>query len=268
MLLLNIDTSYIFIIIGGTIMLSLLTVFTIAIFFLYQKRYYRHMHEKQQLQAQFQQTLLQSQLEIQEQTLQKISQEIHDNIGQVLSLAKLNLGTVDLSQVESTQTKLETTRNMVSKAIRDLRDLSRSMNSGYVTEMGLLRSIEYEVEMIRKTGIFETQLHVEGKPVKLDGQKELILFRIIQEIINNIIKHAEAKNVTIQVTYLPQLFSITIHDDGKGFDITLLDKGKNYTFGIGLRNMQNRAQLVGAELTLASIPGNGTTVTISLPCSF
>lgn len=72
----------------------------------------------------------------------------------------------------------------------------------------------------------------------------------------------------MRVTYSPGFFSITITDDGKGFDITLLDKGKNYTFGIGLRNMQNRAQLVGAALTLASIPGKGTTVTISLPCSF
>ena len=115
-----------------------------------------HKQEKQQLQSQFQQTLLQSQLEIQEQTLQNISQEIHDNIGQVLSLAKLNIGTIDIYQPEKAQVKIHDSYELMGKAIQDLRNLARSMNSSYVMEMGLLRAIEYEVEMINKSGSYPT----------------------------------------------------------------------------------------------------------------
>ena len=250
----------IYVIIG---ILLTLGFFILLFFLLYKKR--QNLNQKKI--SDLNQELLQSQLEIQEQTLHKISQEIHDNIGQVLSLAKLTIGTIDPNQPEGIQQRVNDSRNLVGKAIHDLRDLSRSMNTAYISEMGLLRSIEYEVEMIRKTGKYNIVLNVDGKPVKLDGQKELILFRIIQEVLNNILKHADAKTVTIQVSYEPQHFSITITDDGKGFDITLLDNGKNSTFGLGLRNMQNRAQLVGASFSLASIPGKGTTVSISLPAS-
>lgn len=251
-----------------TLFVLLIISFIVIFIILYQKRHQLFVKEKQQLQSQFQQTLLQSQLEIQEQTLFTISQEIHDNIGQALSLVKLNIGTINITQPpETVQQKLTDSEELLGKATRDLRDLARGMNTSYITDLGLLRSVEYEVEMMSKTGAFTTQLNVEGTPIKLDAQKELILFRIIQEILNNIIKHARASSVIITVTYNPKYFSISIKDDGKGFDITLLDKPKNSKFGLGLRNMQNRAQLVGAEFSLTSIPEKGTSIFISLPLS-
>ena len=136
-------------------------------------------------------TLLQTQLEIQEQTLKTISQEIHDNIGQVLSLAKLNLSRMDINKQDQLKEKIADSKNLVSKAIQDLRDLARSMNTDNITAMGLAKALEYEVEMLRKTG-FVVSFDVNGNVVRQEPQKELILFRIIQEIFNNIIKHAES----------------------------------------------------------------------------
>src|SRR5690606_6033411 len=121
-----------------------------------------------------------TQLEIQEQTLKNISQEIHDNIGQALTLAKLNLNAV-MAEDTQLQEKILNSKELVSKAITDLRDLSHSLDTDYVLEMGLQRSIEYELELIRKTGIVRTDLHVEGNLQRLERQKELILFRIVQE---------------------------------------------------------------------------------------
>jgi two-component system, NarL family, sensor kinase len=254
-------------ILATSLVLITLAFFIIVFLIAYNKKQRRNKKEKAELQSQFNQTLLQSQLEIQEQTLNKISQEIHDNIGQVLSLAKLNIGTIDICQPERAQEKIKDSRELVGKAIQDLRNLARSMNTTYVNELGLLRSIEYEVEMIRKSGVFIPQLNVEGQPSKLNAQKELILFRIFQELINNIIKHAEAKKVDIRIVFTEELLNITVIDNGKGFDTTLLNSPDNPTSGLGLRNMQNRARLIGAVFSITSIPRTGTTINIQLPLS-
>src|SRR6266700_6081739 len=102
----------------GTITLMVFASFIINFLFIYHRRQQKHLQEKQTLQTRFQQTLLQSQLEIQEQTLQNISQEIHDNIGQVLSLTKLNLGTTDISKPVILQQKIDDSRTLVGRPSR------------------------------------------------------------------------------------------------------------------------------------------------------
>ncbi|MFT3825861.1 MAG: ATP-binding protein [Chitinophagaceae bacterium] len=256
----------IIIIISLSLFMLLIIAFIVVFIVLYQKRHKKYIEEKTALENNFHQALLQAQLEIQEQTLQNISQEVHDNIGQVLSLAKMYLGTMYTASTEQLHAKLDDTRGLVGKAIQDLRDLSKMLHTGYVTEMGLLRSVEYELEMLRKTGTIEAVAEVEGTPYKSDARKELILFRIIQEVIHNVIKHAEAGRITVLFNYQPAYLSVTLTDNGKGFDMTLLNTNENTKFGLGLRNMQNRAHLIGAEFSLSSIPGNGTTVTLILPC--
>jgi len=213
--------------------------------------------EKQLMKTQFEQQLLQAQLEIQEQTLKTISEEIHDNVGQVLSLAKLNLNTFENDSTK----KLEDTKELISKAINDLRNLSRSMHGDRIAEMGLLQSLTDEVQILQNSGEFETHLLVSGESYKLSIQKEIIIFRIVQEALNNIIKHAKAKNIILHINYQPQIFTLIIEDDGIGFE-TITQQNKN---GIGLKSMQNRAQLIGASCTLQSVNTNGTTITITLP---
>lgn len=245
----------------------LIISFIIIFIVIYQKRHQGFIKEKADLQTGFQQILLESQLEIQEQTLQTISQEIHDNIGQVLSLAKLNLGTMDINQPDQLQQKVDDSKGLIGKAIQDLRDISKSLNTDYVSEMGLVQAIAYELEMIRKSGAFTTSLKTEGLPVKLEAQKELIIFRMVQEVINNIIKHAKASTILIFLTYKPDNFSIAVNDNGTGFDLTPLNAGENSKFGLGIRNLHKRAQLIGAHFSIASTLGAGTTVTLQLPLS-
>jgi two-component system NarL family sensor kinase len=252
------------IIILGTIVFLILGVFIVSFIFLYRYRKNKMLFEKEQMEINFQQELLRTQLEIQEQTLKNISQEIHDNIGQLLSLAKLNLATTDIEQKEMVQQKIHDSHHLISKAIQDLRDLSRSLNTDYVSEMGLLRSIEYEVEMIQKTGIIKTELEVTGQVYKLNPQKELILFRIVQETLNNIIKHSKANVISICIIYNPAYINLKITDNGHGFDLQPLNNPDSYqeTFGLGIRNMHNRAKLIGADFRVNSIIGKGTEVII------
>lgn len=245
----------------GTIMFSLLGIFMTLFVFYYRNRH-QNFHKKEEL---FQQTLLHTQLEIREQTMKNISQEIHDNVGQLLSLAKLHLATTENAGPNEKDDKIKSSKDLVSKAIKDLRNLSHSLDTDYIGETGLLKVIEAELVMIEKSGQYNTEFHVEGNPFPLEGKKELITFRIVQEMLNNIIKHAKAKMIKVQMVYRVGYLLLEISDDGEGFDLSPLNDAGNTSFGLGIRNMSSRAHLIGAEFNISSTLGNGTIATISIP---
>jgi signal transduction histidine kinase len=248
----------------GTLIFLILSALFIVFIVVSTQRRKKLLAEKKQMKYKFDQELLQTQLEIQEQTLKTISQEIHDNIGQVLSLTKLNLNTIDINKQEELQEKIKDSKDLVSKAIHDLRDLSKSLNTDNIAAMGLQRAIEYELEMIRKAG-FETVLEITGETIRMEPQKELILFRIVQETLNNIIKHAEAKKITVTMNYTPDTMEMKIKDNGRGVDLSPLNAGTDGGFGLGIRNMHNRAKLIGADFNMSSSIGNGTIVSLIVP---
>ena len=105
---------------------------------------------------------------------------------------------------------------------------------------------------------------VEGLMFRLEKQKELILFRIVQETFNNILKHAGAKSIHVNINYAPTSFTLIIRDDGKGVDLQPLSDGENNNFGLGIRNMHSRAKLIGADFNMNSKIGEGTEVKIIL----
>ncbi len=253
-----------YVIIICVIVFSILAVALVFFVTLFQKRKLKQQSEVIKMKENFTQELLQAQLEIQEQTLKNISQEIHDNIGQVLSLTKLNLNRMDVDKTEDLKEKIKDSKDLVSKAIHDLRDLSKSLNTDNIAAMGLLRAISYELEMIRKTG-FQTLLEVSGNEIKMEPQKELILFRIVQETLNNIIKHAEAKTITVIMAYNPDKLELQVKDDGRGVDLSPLNEKAEGDFGLGIRNMHNRAKLIGADFNMNSRIGFGTTISLTVP---
>jgi two-component system, NarL family, sensor kinase len=253
----------IFITIVGTSLALFLSV-TLFIFFIsYQKRKFKYIKEKQQLRTDFQQELLRAQVEIQEQTFQNISQEIHDNIGQMLSLVKLNLGMADINEPETANEKIQRSREIVTKAIIDLRDLSKSLNPEAIMKIGLNEALQRELLVVAKAGQYEVNLSQNGDPFRLDPQKELIIFRIFQEILNNIIKHSEAKTVNVILDFQRPQFTLTVSDDGEGFDASKLESEETY-IGQGVRNMYARAKVIGAEFNLVSTLNKGTKVVIEL----
>ncbi|MDP4217585.1 MAG: histidine kinase [Bacteroidota bacterium] len=249
------------IIMGFVAAVALLGIFAIA--FLYRQRHFRYLRERQQLTLSYEQELLKTRLEIQEQTFRNISQEIHDNIGQILSLARLNVATMDISEPDLLPQKIADSEKLISKALQDLRSLSHGLSMDFVADLGLARAIGHELEMIRKSGNYETSLLTEGVPYSLDKQKELIIYRIMQESLNNIIKHAAAQKIIIYLLYRPEEFKLTITDNGKGFDLTPLNDKSS--FGLGIPNMHNRAQLIGAGFLISSTLEKGTSVTITVP---
>ena len=221
----------------------------------YQKKQKKNFIETEQLKANFNQELLKTQLEIQEQTLKTISEEIHDNVGQVLSLAKLNLNTLD----NAGDKKIQDTKNLVAKAINDLRNLSRSIHGDRIAELGLQQSVEDELSILQNSGQFTTALQIHGTAYKLTPQKEMVLFRIVQEALNNAVKYSKAKNITVQMDYRPNEFCIAVQDDGCGFEIENLPAAKT---GIGLKSMKSRATLINGVYNIQSTLNKGTSINV------
>lgn len=202
----------------------------------------------------YEQEVLRSQLEIQEQTLRTINKEIHDNIGQSLVLAKLQLyGLKENYKVDD----IQPTRDLISKSISDLRDLSKSLNPGRIADIGLAESIRHELQLIQKTTLVEIVFEVKGIFRKLSPEKEIIAFRIFQEVMNNTIRHSKATHIKVCIQYVEDWNEISLSDNGKEFDA-------NFTKGSGINNVQNRAKVIDADLDISN-GLNGTTAVLRIP---
>ena len=234
----------------------------IALVLVYRRKQVEYIHEQGRLKEAFEKELLEAQLEIQEQTMKHIAQEVHDNVNQTLGLAKLNLNTVRIENQNGAEQKIAATKELVGKAIGDLRNLSKTLHAEAVLSGGIASAIETELNLIAKTAVFQTRFSVSGEPVALDAKKELILFRTVQETLNNAIKHSGANFIGVDLAYNPHELQLTVTDNGTGFDYaaTTADAQK----GIGLRNVQNRTKLIGGHWELQS-GADGTKVQITLP---
>jgi signal transduction histidine kinase len=236
-------------------------VFSVVYFVvLYRTKQLKNKKDQEEREANYRQELLKTQLEVQEQTLNYISTEIHDNITQVLSFVKLTLGNIASGIEEEKRVKVNETRELVAQSITDLRDLSKSLSFEHITSQGLIRTIENEVERINKSGLLAISLEQEGTSYALGEQRELVLFRIFQESLNNTLKHARARHLKIMLQYHTDLFTLTLEDDGSGFSAGALENKS----GAGLRNIENRAALIGGTATINSSPGKGCNIKVVL----
>ena len=248
----------IFIIISVILILALV-VFITVIIYRYQQKQNTYFKDMEALKASHQNALLQSRLEIQEQTFQNISREIHDNIGQKLTLAKLHLNTLNYADCSKTILQVTESVNMISEAINDLSDMSRSMSSEIILNNGLIKALELEAAQLKKSGIFKTNFSVTGNPIFMDANTELVLFRIAQEALNNIIKHTQAETIGIHLHYNSVLLTMLINDNGKGFN---LDETR---LGIGLQNIKKRTNMLKGNLSINTTPNIGTQIKIEIP---
>ena len=254
-----------FMMVAGSLLLFLLACFIVSFLLLYQKLQQQYKREKKILEETFANEVLQAQLEIKEQTLLLVSQEIHDNLGQMLSLVKLNLNMLARSVEPPVVNELRTITELVSRTIRDMRNLSKTLNAGFMLEEGLAEALAFQLNLIEKAGLHQTVLHQEGNQRRMDTQKEVIIFRIAQELLNNILKHAQATSLSLVLSYTQQAFILFIEDNGIGFEQHLRQPSLSNEKGSGLVNMQNRAKLIGAQFTLESKPNVGTTARLLLP---
>lgn len=247
------------IIISVVVLLIIIGVIVLLLTVYYDNTRKRLLKEKEILKTTFEQTLLQTRIEIQEQTLTNISRELHDNITQVLSFIKLNLAITPKDTAGQIELKISESRNLIAQVINDLRDLSKSLSYDHIIQLGLVKTLEIEADRINKSGILNIQLAIGGDARNIGEQRELVLFRIFQEALNNTLKHSKANQLKISLDYFDHLFNLTIQDNGVGFFAGELPDG-----GSGLKNIVNRAALIGAVAVIDSAPGKGCCIKIAI----
>ena len=224
------------------------------------KRKKKFIQEKHLLEVAFNDQLLKTQLEMQEQTFNTISHEIHDNVGQVLSLAKVQLNILDQGETLN-RLLLAEAKDNVSKAMTDLRDIAKSLNTDRIQSSNLQQITTQELQRISRSGLMTVSIKSEGTAQNVQVHKKLIIFRIIQESLQNIIKHSKANNIDVSFSYSNSFLKVQIADNGIGFDKESPIKKD----GLGLQNIVSRASLIGGEATIRSSPNQGTVITIISP---
>jgi two-component system, NarL family, sensor kinase len=250
----------IFLIVVSALILALVA-FIVLMLYLYRKKQILFFQNIEQMKLDHEKTLMSAQLEMQESTFVNIGREVHDNINLSLTLAKLQLNTIDWHRTEKPQEKVFAATELLTQSIRNLSNLSKGLNADFIKQQGLIKAVEQEVQNIRQTGVVTIKRVITGYPTYMDANKELLVFRIVQEAFNNIIKHAEATNTEVILNYNDTGLIVSVCDDGKGFDTST----KSVNGQAGLKNMQARITMLGGTMTISSRPGNGTLLSFLIP---
>jgi two-component system, NarL family, sensor kinase len=258
-------SQLIILIVISTILILALVGFTIFIIFLYHKKQVSFLQNLETLKLDHEKSLLKTQLEIQEQTFQNISREIHDNIGLSLTLAKLNLNILELEKTQRSEELVSSSVDLIGKAINDLSDISKCLNSDAISQQGFLNALQLEIERLIKLNRFQVNFEIIGNPIFFDSQKELVLFRIAQEALNNIIKHANAQNISMRVSFNTKEVKLSIQDNGKGFCYPERQKSLQENMRAGLANMQIRSKMINGSINIESEIGKGTSILVTAP---
>ncbi|WP_034922923.1 sensor histidine kinase [Gillisia sp. CAL575] len=241
------------------VVILLLTSFAIIFFITFHKRKNTLLYEKFEAEKRFENELAQSKIEIQEQTLKNVSWELHDNIGQLLSVANMQLniltGTVD----EEVKQSVKDIKEVVSNSLQEVRSLSKSLNNEVISYTGIEASIKNELSRFERLNNIKTEIFTEGETFDIIEKDSIILFRIIQEFFSNIIKHASASKIEVHIKYHIDEMNISIKDNGKGFNIDEVIKSS------GLINMESRAALINTKIEIQSIPDKGTSLSLNYP---
>lgn len=226
--------------------------------YLYNKRKRTHLSERKS----FRETLLKTQLEIQEQTFSQIAQELHDNIGQSITFARMNLGSVNDLNTTSDGEKVKNTNEILLQVLTDIRHLSRSMLGEKIAAVGTENSLRNQIKYITGNAFCTVTISNEGTTFLLPPQTEIFTFRIVQEVLNNIIKHAGATQIDILFSYHPEDLVIQVQDNGESFTPEDLPTDKQ---GLGLINIYNRSRLINGNIQFLPLSPAGTRFTLTIP---
>lgn len=260
----QISSQEIIFLIGLTSIIFLIAPLFLIIYVVsYNRKKKKHQEEKLLLQKTFENELLKSQIEVQEQTLKTIAYDLHDNIGQLLSITAITLSSIDLNNTDKTTEKLAFIEDLTTRSIKEVKALSRLLHGEELVNRGLAAAIEFELEWLQRSDKFKINFDKRNLgSFNADSGKETILFRLFQEIINNIIQHAKATEIFITLEQIENSFQLTIRDNGKGFDVEETLKRKN---GMGLHNITKRAAMINGTAFINSAPGNGSEIIVTIP---
>jgi signal transduction histidine kinase len=247
--------TQIFILLVAAVVFALM-VAIISFLFHYRKKKVQQLREKEQLTKKHLQELLSKQLEMKQQTMEFIGSEIHDSVGQKLTLASLY--TQQLCQRNNnaeTGAQLQAISVILNESLAELRSLSKNLIDENRQNFSLEMFLQQECERINASGLCNAYLSVSSNGHELQPQQKYVLLRIVQEFVQNSLKYSQCQNIRLSTLSTSHVFNLRAVDDGVGFDMRLTENSRK---GIGLSNIRKRAESIGAVLNLSSTIGTGT----------
>lgn len=247
--------------IGGTIIFLLILLYSYLFYRRYKLKKEKELQEKLMLQREEATVNI---LTAEENERKRIAAELHDGIGQLMMAAWMNLQAIGKQQEakESDQQQLlQKTTLLVGESCKEIRQVSHNMMPNALLKKGLVNAVKEFTQQIDKS-VISINVQAEGLDAAIDSLTETILYRVIQECVNNTIKHAQATELDISIYNTEEGIDMLIEDNGKGFDASLLH---NNDSGLGLQNIRSRISFLKGSVHWDSIPGNGTVVSIHIP---
>jgi len=220
----------------------------------YQREYNRQQNE-----------LFNAIVSTQDQERKRIAQDIHDSLGSVLSAAKLKLSSLEENKASLSSDQLEkyqSTLTLLDEASSELRSISHNIMPATLSKLGLVAALQNLIGKISGRSGLQISLTAHELEGRIEENTEISIYRIILELINNIVKHAKADKVSIQLVKYPEYINVIVEDNGQGFDY---QKAMEEKKGIGLGNVLSRVEYLKGTVDIDSAPGKGTTVVIEIP---
>lgn len=256
------DHYLLFLFLATSAILSVFAITLTVLLLIHRHRQTKNKLEKQELQFRHEKELLESRIEVQEQSMSLISEELHDHIGQMLGLVKMHISLMKRnSSADVLKRDFDRIEELLIKTIKGVRHISHSLNTGLIQQMGLVDQLEKDFDYIQDAADLRCSLQITGEQYPLKAEQNLLIYRIIQESVQNVIKHANASHLLLSLNYEPTRLTIRVKDDGQGFLIS--EKQESET--LGLRNIASRCRLLKAQYQVNSLPDKGTESVIILP---
>jgi signal transduction histidine kinase len=255
-----VSSEIVFIYFAGTFGMVILAGAVLFFFVMYQKRILKKELEINRIKTEQQKEILKNTVHAQEKERKRIAQDLHDEVGAMLSVVKLNVARFEKkSENKEIQSLAIETKNYLNDVIGRVRRISRDLMPPSLEKLGLYYAIEELAGRVNDSGQMQLDFRKTGEPYRFDVKKELAIFRIVQELVNNSIKHAKASRIKITMRFGTNGLGLTFADDGVGFNMEKMVKT-----GLGIRNLESRSQIIGAQYRMKSAPGRGTTVVLFL----
>jgi two-component system sensor histidine kinase DegS len=198
-------------------------------------------------------------IEGQEKERQRIANELHDDLGGLMATVKLHFNALKEKQTPELYTK---TNELIDEAYNKVRTVAHAKNSGVIAKQGLLKAINEMADKVSASNKIMIHVVDHGLENRLENSLELTLFRITQELITNIIKHAEATEATIHITNHEDSLNLMVEDNGKGFNPSQITKTNK---GMGISSIDKRVEYLNGTMTIESDENQGTTIIIDIP---
>lgn len=245
----------------GSIGMLLLAIAIVLFMVFYQKKMIQEQVKRQQLELEYQSRMMQATLESQESERRKLAADLHDSIGGMLSAIRMGISTLGRSLPN--QVSIDQTKKMLDDTISTVRQISRDLMPSTLDKFGLAQALKELCERIQDTSLMSINFYEQGEVPMMQKSEELMIFRIVQELMNNAIKHSQASQINV-ILDSHRDFYLSVEDDGIGFSIDEQRTDKTLGKGLGLYSIENRANQLGARLEFDR-RDKGSKVTLTFP---